>query len=165
MQIFYANNDDVPSKVKRYLNESTDLSISTLQYYYNFPQRYRAKCTDLVRKTRQANVEELIRKNKGRWETEAETFRENWFRSIAESLSAKGLVIELGDKKKRIRTAPKDPAPSSFRFLDEIDLMESVEEKKRALKDIVKRFVPQWRHIVSKRFELVKFFAEKASLS
>ena len=78
---------------------------------------------------------------------------------------SKVLSIELGDKKERIRAAPKDPAPSSFRFLDEIDLMESVEEKKRALKDIVKRFVPQWRHIVSKRFELVKFFAEKASLS
>ena len=65
----------IPSKVKRYLNETTNISVSILQYYYNFPQRYRAKCKDLVRKTRQANVEELIRKIIGRWETEAETFR------------------------------------------------------------------------------------------
>ena len=115
--LFYGKDDVIPPKVQRYLDETTNISVSILQYYYNFPQRYIAKCKNMVRKTGRLDIENFVSKRIGTWSAEAEAFRGSWFQSIAEEiLSVKGISIELGDKKERIRAAPKDPAPSCFSF-------------------------------------------------
>ena len=145
---------EVSKSANKYLNDSKNLSVTTMHFYNSFPGMYVAKCKDILRKN---NVlEEEVHGKVGKWRSEAEDFLVRWLAALKTKL-APGESIDSSYKRKLPSSLPID----STSFGGSLE-NGSFKQQKIQLNGIIKQYIPNWIEIIQKRMRVIKILADAA---